>query len=223
MWNYLRAYNNDYFNDDIFQRNFVVWILLLAVLYGINAPYAFVPHNGGGTSLHLLIGIYLTTRASFLVSQGIQSIFLPFLRRLFLFKLAATIVPGAFWIAAMYTPYPGKIALLISANAVEHPVDFYLASPRGDRLLPDGWKKTPDIDHCVERYEGFFIIILGEGVFRLIEGSPSGLGFNSATGVVLTALLMYYILHWIYFNGDQSKEFVHALRRTWWKPVLWTL
>jgi hypothetical protein len=29
------------------------------------------------------------------------------------------------------------------------------------------------------------------------------------------------VLHWLYFNGDQSKQFVHALRRTWYKPFLW--
>jgi len=79
------------------------------------------------------------------------------------------------------------------------------------------------VDHYVDRHEGFFIIILGEGVFRLIEGSPSGLGLNGKTGTVLTVVFLYYLLHWQYFNGDHSKDFIHALRRTWWKPVLWQL
>jgi low temperature requirement protein LtrA len=84
-------------------------------------------------------------------------------------------------------------------------------------------KRNPDVDHWVERHEGFFIIILGEGVFRLIDGSPSGLGLNAQTGTVLQAFLIYYVLHWLYFNGDQSLEYVHALKRTWWKPVMWQL
>jgi low temperature requirement protein LtrA len=126
-------------------------------------------------------------------------------------------------VGAIFTPYPGKVGLLIAANAIEHPVAVFLASPTADRLLTKNLKRNPDVEHYVERYEGFFIIILGEGVFRLIAGSPSGIGMNAETGTVLTALLLYYLIHWLYFNGDQSKEFVHALRRTWWKPVLWQM
>lgn len=61
------------------------------------------------------------------------------------------------------------------------------------------------------------------GVFGLIDGSPSGLGLTAKTGTVLQAMILYYVLHWLYFNGDQSRKYVHAMRRTWWKPVLWRL
>jgi low temperature requirement protein LtrA len=222
MWDYLRDYIGCYYKDDLTDRNFIIWILLLCVLYGINAPFAFTPADEGN-SLKLLIAIYLIARLSFLLAHLLQAAFMPFLRRQFLFQLVSTVVIGGLWVAAIYVPYPGKFALLILANGLEQPISFYLASPLGDRLLTGGWKRSVNVDRYVERHEGFFIIILGEGVFRLIEGSPSGLGMNTHTGTVLTALLMYYILHWIYFNGDQSKSFVHAVRRTWWKPFLWKL
>ena len=32
----------------------------------------------------------------------------------------------------------------------------------------------------------------------------------------LTALLLYYFLHWIYTSGDQAESSAHAVRRTWW-------
>lgn len=128
---------------------------------------------------------------------------------------------SALWIAAIFVPYPGKIGLLVAANGVEHPVGIFLASPASDRLLSGGWHRYFDIDHYVESVEGFFVIILGEGVFRLIEGSPSGPAITHKSGTVLTALLTYYLLHWLYFNGDHSKEFVHALRRAWWRGFLW--
>jgi low temperature requirement protein LtrA len=140
-----------------------------------------------------------------------------------LFQAVFTAITTGLWVLVLFIPYPHKIILLALANAVEHPVAVFLASPTADRLLANNIKRNPDVDHCVDRHEGFFIIILGEGVFRLIEGSPSGMGLNAQTGTVLTALLSYYMLHWLYFNGDQSKEYVHALRRTWWKPVLWQM
>ena len=219
VWDHLRAFCISYFVDDVLQRNFIVWILILSALYGINAPYAFV--SKGGSSLKLLIATYLVTRSSFLAANATQAFFMPFLRRQFLFKLCSTIISSSLWIAAIYVHYPAKIGLLVAANAIEHPVDIFLASPIADAWLTPGWKRTTHIHHYVERHEGFFIIILGEGVFRLIEGSPSGWGLNSHTSTVILALLMYYLLHWLYFNGDHTKQFVHALRRTWWKPVLW--
>jgi low temperature requirement protein LtrA len=221
VWDNLRVYMSAFFIDDIMQRKFSVWILLLAVLYGINAPYAYRP--GGKTSLTLLIVVYIITKVSFTAAFGVHAIFLPFLRRLFYFQAAATIITVGIWIGAIFCPFPGKLALLIIANVIEQPIGTFLASPTADRLFTKDMKRTPDVDHCVERYEGFFIIILGEGVFRLIVQSPSGLGLNGNTGTVLTALIMYYLIHWLYFNGDQSKAFIHALRRTWWKPVLWQL
>lgn len=203
-------------------RNFIIWILILSVLYGVNAPFAFTPADEGN-SLTLLITIYLIARASFLSAYLIQSIFMPFLWRQFIFQAVSSVLTSSLWIAAIFVPYPGTIALLIVANGLEQPLSFIFASPLGDKLLSGGWKRTNNVDRYVERHEGFFIIILGEGVFRLIEGSPSGIGINSHTGTVLTALLLYYILHWIYFNGDQTKSYVHAVRRTWWKPFLWKL
>jgi low temperature requirement protein LtrA len=221
IWDHLRAFCINFYVDDITQRTFIVWILVLSVLYGINAPYAYLPEGEGDDSLKILIGIYLVTRASFLVANSIQAICIPFLRRQFLFKRHATRISGALWIASIYVHYPGKIGLLVAANFVEHPVDIFLASPIADAYLTPGWKRATHIDHYVDRHEGFFIIILGEGVFRLIEGSPSGWGLNRQTSTIITALLMYYLLHFFYFNGDHTKQFVHALRRTWWKPVLW--
>jgi low temperature requirement protein LtrA len=222
VWDQLREYIGNFYKDDLTDRNFIIWILLLSVLYGINAPFAFSPVEEGN-SLKLLIAIYLISRASFLVAHLVQATFMPFLRRQFLFQLVSTILTSGLWIAAIYVPYPGKFGLLILANALEQPLAMINASPVGDKLLSGGWKRSVNVDRYVERHEGFFIIILGEGVFRLIEGSPSGMGINSHTGTVLIALLLYYVLHWIYFNGDQTKTFVHAVRRTWWKPFLWKM
>ncbi|KAF8861303.1 hypothetical protein BDZ45DRAFT_740370 [Acephala macrosclerotiorum] len=148
-------------------RNFMVWILVLSVLYGINAPYAFTPDHEG-ESITLLITIYLVARGSFLCAYVLQSLFLPFLRRQVLFRIVTASAIGGIWIAAILVGHPGKLALLI-----EH---------------------SPDVEHFIERIEGFFVIILGEGIFRLSEGSPSGIGLNARSGTVLTALLFFHIV-----------------------------
>jgi len=222
VWDNLREYISNFYKDDWTDRNFIIWILLLSVLWGVNAPFAFVA-EGKGNSLTLLIAIYLITRLSFLAINGLQSIFIPFLRRQVAFQALTSVLVGALWIAAIYVPFPSKFALLILANVIEQPINMIIVSPIGDKLITGGWKRKANIDRYIERHESFFTIILGEGVFRLIEGSPSGLGLNAHSGIILVALLIYYILHWLYFNGDQSQSYVHAMRRTWWKPFLWKL
>lgn len=77
LWDSLRDYASNFYKDDFLQRTAMVWILILSVLCGINAPYAFAP--GEDNSLKLLIGIYLVSRSSFLVAYAIQAFFLPFI------------------------------------------------------------------------------------------------------------------------------------------------
>lgn len=146
--------------SDIVQRLFIVWILVLTLLYGINAPYAFRP-GGEPTSLTLLLVTYLVARGSFMAALAYQSLFLPILRRQLLFEICASTVPFGLNIGAIFAHYPDKIVLIFIANAFEHPLAYLQASPLGERLLlPKGVKRLVDIDRFVERYEGFFIIIL---------------------------------------------------------------
>ena len=160
VWDNLRFYTSSFFIDDIVQRNFTLWILVLAVLYGVNAPFAF-ESNGEGTSLTFLIVIYIITKISFVGAYGLQAIFLPFLRKQFYFQAVAALVVIGMWIGAIFVPYPHKIILLILANAVEHPILLFLSSPTADRLLTPNMRRNLDVDHCIDRHEGFFIIILG--------------------------------------------------------------
>jgi hypothetical protein len=91
MWDYLREYIGNFYKDDLIDRYFIIWILLLSVLYGVNAPFAFSPVDEGN-SLKLLIGIYLVSRASFLAAYLLQTIYMPFLRRHFAFQVLSTLV-----------------------------------------------------------------------------------------------------------------------------------
>ena len=84
-------------------------------------------------------------------------------------------------------------------------------------------QKPFDADHWVERIQDFFIIILGEGVLNLIRGSPLGRGITAQAGAGVLALLMYYLLSGLYFNGDQSRKYVHAVKRTFYRKAAWVL
>lgn len=86
--------------------------------------------------------------------------------------------------------------------------------PVGDWFLKGAPKKALDPDNLVERLQSFFIVILGEGVFTLINGLVAP---RIPLGVM--ALLIYYVLFSLYFNGDLTKTYVHAIFRNRYTAV----
>ena len=129
------------------------------------------------------------------------------------------------WIVAMYCNNILKAGLCFAAINVENLAGFIIDTPyitnrflhekdRGERF---------DATHWIERINDFYIIILGEGVLSLIRGSPLGRGITRQAEGGILSLIMYYTLSNFYFNGDQSKRYIHAVRRQWWRNSLWQL
>lgn len=81
--------------------------------------------------------------------------------------------------------------------------------------------KRVNYKHQIKRIENFFIITVGEGVFLLVRGSPLGNGLRNQLGKGVITLMIYYIIHWTYFYGDQTKTRVHPAYRRWYIRVLW--
>ncbi len=112
------------------------------------------------------------------------------------------------WIGALKVNWPAQSALILPALALETVVATVMELPVGDWFLKGAPKKALDPDNFVERLQGFFIIILGEGVFTLINGLTAP---RVTLGIM--ALLIYYVLFLLYFSGDLTKTYIHALFR----------
>ncbi|CAJ0899842.1 6072_t:CDS:10 [Entrophospora sp. SA101] len=84
---------------------------------------------------------------------------------------------------------------------------------------PPVYKTALNIEHWSERLGTFTIICLGEGMFGIlytgINSYPDG-----QLGKALLGLLISYNLHWIYFDVDASRQYLHALRRHVFTGVL---
>ena len=146
------------------------------------------------------------------------------LRRSFLISFIIGIPSLVLWILTTVSANTEKkVWLLIAAISLDVLEDWFLATPLSDKLLGHTFRKAIDAKHTMARYESFFIIALGEGVFLLVRGSPLKQGFSPYLSRGIEALLIYFFLNWTYFHGDTSKRFVHALYRRWWVKWLWFL
>ena len=206
-----------YHTNDLVERLFVLWIIILAMLYGNNAPYLLSLRD----SSNVAIIIVLVVLGSFIVIQTAYSVYIPSLRREIALRVALTAFPLPLWISAIFVANPRKAALVVAAIAVEYFTAASMVTPPAERLLKQDHSENLDADHWVERIQDFFIIILGEGVMSLIKGSPLGRGISDQAWTGVLTLVAYYVLSGFYFNGDQSRRYVHAVRRTWWRKLLW--
>lgn len=219
IWKYLQEFMSKYRTNDIIERAFVVWVLILAMLYGNNAPYLLDEHERS----NLTIVIYLVYKTSMLLIEAYYSFHLAHIRRRTFLQFALSFPTVALWIGAMFSNYPIRATLCFVAVCLEYWATALIETPLADRFLKDDRKEIFNVDHWVERIEDFFILILGEGVLSLIKGSPLGHGITVQAAAGILALLIYYVLSGLFFNGDSSRRYIHAVRRTWWRRVLWQL
>lgn len=219
IWKDLQEFMGKYHTNDLVERLVVVWIIVLATMYGNNAPYLF----DEGERSNVAIVIFLVVQASFIVVESAYSVFLPSLRRQVAFRVLFSGLTLALWVPAIFAPYYLKAGLAYAAIFSEYLVAAFMDTPLAERLLKKERRENLDLDHWVERIQDFYIIILGEGVMSLIKGGPLGHGITDQAGTGVLALLAYYVLSGFYFNGDQSRRYVHAVRRTWWRKTLWLL
>ena len=217
IWKDLQEFMGRYHTNDLVERIFVIWILILATLYGNNAPYLLDAREQSNVT----VVIFLVILASFIVVESAYSVFLPSLRRELALRVAAAGLTMSFWIPAIFVHYPVRAGLIFTAIVMEYLTAAFIATPLAERILKQQHLKNLDMDHWVERVQDFYIIILGEGVLSLIKGSPLGNGITDQAGAGILALVAYYVLSAFYFNGDQSRRYVHAVRRTWWRKALW--
>ena len=217
IWKDLQEFMSKYHTHDLVQRLFVVWIIILATLYGNNAPYLLDSRDPSNVA----IVIFLVVLASFIVIEFAYSIFLPSLRRELVLRTAFAGLTLSLWIPATSVRYSARAWLLFAAILIEYPMAAFVNTPLAERSLKKPHSEYLDTDHWVERIQDFYIIILGEGVLSLIKGSPLGRGITDKAGTGVSALLAYYVLSAFYFNGDQSRRYVHAVRRTWLNKLLW--
>ncbi|CAD6584291.1 MAG: hypothetical protein ASARMPRED_001725 [Alectoria sarmentosa] len=197
----LQEFMSKYHTNDLVERLFVVGIFILAMLYGNNASYLL----DSSDSSNIAIIIFLVVLGSFIVVEAAYSRYIASLRREIALRVAFAALTLPSWIPATFITSLTKAAIIL-----EYLMSAFMATPPPERLLRQDHFKNFDSDHWAERIQDFLIIILGEGVLSIIKGSPLGRGITNQAGNGVLALIAYYVLSGFYFNGDQSRRYVHT-------------
>ncbi|KIX96841.1 uncharacterized protein Z520_07561 [Fonsecaea multimorphosa CBS 102226] len=218
IWDAMREFLNNYYMDDMVQRAFTLWILLLSVFYGNQLAYLTKDID---EVKQWVISTYLVIFGAFWLIELAYSIFIKWLRKLVFFQTILRLPSIALWVTAIQLPGARAIGPVCGAIVWEYLCPIIMDSQVTARLTPIEVKKALDVHHFQSRMSNFFIIILGEGVLQLVKDGPLGLGLNGSTGVMIWILMIYYEFSFLYFNRDGSRKFVPAATKRGQKTLMW--
>ncbi|ODV88981.1 hypothetical protein CANCADRAFT_58056 [Tortispora caseinolytica NRRL Y-17796] len=209
IWADLRDFMNYYYTDDLIQRTLVLWTLTLLVVYGNNVPFA--PDSRGACSI--AVGSYLIARFSVMLFLFLYS-FPVYQHRLQMRMYSvSSFLTVPLWIALIFVSNRAKVGLAFASFAIEHFVMWFCFSPYFKTWFKLEYSTAVNIEHEVDRYGAFYVIALGEFLYGLVAGRPTGPYFTKKLARAICSLLIAYGYNWFYYNGAGYAKSHHPLRR----------
>lgn len=210
---------NSFYNDDLAQRVFILWIMAILVIYGNNA--ILVEEDIG--AMRATVGAYMVARWSSNTVHLIYSFSSYHHRaqqRLWFVLSGLTL--------CLYIPLfiedfsiRSKIAVAAVAITMEECIWIFSYSPVAKKLLKARYTTAVDIAHEVDRFAAFYIIVLGEFLYQIVVHSPAAVGFNMRLMRAIWTLIIAFCLNWLYVHNDGSLESVHPYRHNIWASFMW--
>lgn len=217
VWCDIKDFTNYYYNEDLSQKLYILWILVLLTFFCNNQSEL----TNGRLGTASVVVPYMLCRLSLAISVLVYTIFIPEHRVQQRIYGTSVIITSCLWIIVIFVDVRAKIGVSIVLFALEQ-LCFVLAfHPLIKRLLKLNTSTALNIEHEVERFSVFVTIAIGEFLYKVVATHPLGTGFtdNFARGVFV--LIIAYVLFWIYNNGSTSKKATHALRHSGFRAILW--
>ena len=212
IWSDLREIMNSYYTDDLIQRLVILWVMALLVLYGNNATEVANEISAMRTTVGALMAARFTAALVFLTCS-----FASYQHRAQARLMAGFILVGLCIYIPLFFESVGiraKIAVAAVAITFQEAAWILTFSPWIKKRMNLMYSTAVDISHEIDRLAAFFIIILGEYLYSIIVGNPTGIGLTTGLLKAVWTLVIAFCLNWLYVNGDGSMHTVHPIRRS---------
>ncbi|KIW05434.1 uncharacterized protein PV09_03944 [Verruconis gallopava] len=219
VWSDLREIMNSFYNDDLAQRLLILWIMALLVMYGNNAR--IVDEDIG--AMRSTVASYLAARVSGMIAHLVYSFSSYHHRRQQRLWVLLSLFTLCLFIPLFVEDLNlrSKAAVAWVAIIAEECAWFFSYSPVAKRLLKAKYTTAVDVPHEVDRFAAFFIIVLGEFLYRIIVGSPAVIGFNLGLLRAIWTLVIAFSLNWMYVHGSGSLVQIHPLKHSVTHAYAW--
>lgn len=217
VWSDIKDFTNYYYNGDLSQKLYILWIMSLLTLYVNNTQKVLDTPRGTA----LVVVPYILIRFSLAVSYFVYSFFVPEHRpqqRLFCCFILLTC---CLWIPVIFIGTRAKIGLGWAVLFLEN--FFYVVAfhPWTKKLMKLSMSTALNIEHIVERFGVFVTIAIGEFLYKVVETSALKHGIDEKFGRAIFLIILAYCLFWIYNYGSNCQKATHALRYSGWTSITW--
>lgn len=217
VWSDIKDFMNYYYNGDLSQKFYILWILILLVIYDNNCPYVL---ESRGEAAFTVIP-YILCRLSLAVSLLVYSVYVMEHRLQMRWYACSIIVTCCLWIVVIFLPKWGKVGMSFGILILEQACFSVIFHPWFKRKLKLVYSTALNIEHEVERFGAFYIIAIGEFLYKTVAENPIGKGFSHKLGRGICLLIISYQFLWLYFNGGTSNRGIHPLRRSGAAAIAW--
>jgi hypothetical protein len=219
VWSDLRELMNSFYNDDLFQRILILWVMATLVVYGNNAPLV----DEDISAMRSAVGAYIVARMSATLAHLFYSFSSYHHRAQQRLWFCTSIVGLCLYIPLFVESISlrKKIAVATVAIVFEEAAWLFCYSPAAKRMLRARYTTAVDISHEIDRFAAFYIIALGEFLYTIVVGSPAATGFNLSLLRAIWTLIIAFCLNWMYLHNDCSVESTHPLRHSILTAIAW--
>lgn len=217
IWCDIKDFTNYYYNEDLSQKTYILWILILLTIFCNNQTDLLEDRSGA----EFVIIPYILCRASLAISLFIYTIWIPEHRVQQRIYSASLVVTCCLWIIVIFLNTRGKIGLSIVLFVLEQATFAVCFHPWIKKKLKLTTSTALNIEHEVERFSTFFTIAIGEFLYKILAQHDLGSKFQDHLWRGVFLLIIAYILFWIYSYGSTAKKATHALRHSGFRAVSW--
>lgn len=220
IWSDLKDFMNYYFNDDVIQRCYVVWILALLITYDNNCE--FVDDLEDNTAILTCVVCYFLARITLSGLLWFYSLYIHEHRvQMRLYGTSLIITSSVWFFILLIKSNWGKCIFAAIMFILEQSIFCLSVHPWFKKKLGLEYSTALNIEHEDERFQGFVIIAIGEFLYSLVADSPLRYGWNSKLAKGFALLIDSFIFLGIYLHKDGCLKATHALRRSAFTAILY--
>lgn len=161
------------------------------VIYGNNAPEA-QQNLSKGPARAAAIGSYLIAECAIFTTCFYYSFHIKSYRAQLRIHCTFWLISSGVWIGAIFVDVRNAIAMAVVAMVIEYGGWIFAYTALVKKLLKPRYSSALAIDHIIERFNDFVTIVLGEFVFSVFSGSPTGLGIHISAGRAVLAVIIAF-------------------------------
>lgn len=192
-----------YYADLFDAHDFANKLSQLAAMFGA-IVIAITLDDGVGDDARLFAGILavlFVLLAALYANAGRNE---PAAAELCRYYVVGSLTGAALWAASLAVPAPGRYwlwGLAVALNAsISGPIAYYRVS-----------QAPQQVPHMPERFGLFVVIVLGESVLVVVEGTSGADWSPASTSVAVSAFVLVVAMWWIYFSQFDERLIDRAL------------